>query len=222
MKLAVFDCDGTLVDSLGSIVSSMVSAFEGHGLAAPKAAHVRRMVGLPLVEAIAQLHPEGTMAQWEELTESYKQAFTAERQAGTVEEPLYPGALAALDELESAGYLLGVATGKAMRGLANTLATHDLAKRFVTLQTADLCAGKPSPDMLYRAMDETGARPETTVMLGDTTYDMLMARNAGVPALGVSWGYHESEELTEAGATRVLDHFEQVPQAIETLWEREQ
>ncbi|GAB6054175.1 HAD family hydrolase [Magnetospira thiophila] len=220
MKLVVFDCDGTLVDSQGAIIAAMATAFADHELPEPDAGKVRRMVGLPLTEAIARLHREGTAELWGDIGESYKQAFAAQREAGAVEEPLYPGTLEVLDHLQEAGYLLGVATGKSMRGLVSTLATHDLAKRFVTLQTADLCPGKPAPDMLYRAMDETGARPENTVMLGDTTYDIHMARNAGVVALGVAWGYHEPTELMEAGAARVFEHFGQVPTALRQLGEK--
>lgn len=219
LKLAVFDCDGTLVDSQKSIVRAMRAAFEAHGFRPPADRSVRRVVGLPLETAIADLLPESEPDLCRTMAETYKRAFAEQRSAAVVHEPLYPGVTDALDRLQRAGVLLGVATGKSRRGLVNTLNTHGLADRFVTLQTADIGPGKPAPDMLLRAMAETGASPENTVMLGDTTYDIYMARDARVVALGVSWGYHEAAELLAAGAHRVLDAFSDVPRALNQVWE---
>jgi phosphoglycolate phosphatase len=113
--------------------------------------------------------------------------------------------------LQEAGYILGVATGKSRRGLLATLETHDLRKYFVTLQTADVAPGKPHPGMMQRAMAETGVEKDETVLIGDTVFDMEMARNAGTHAYGVSWGYHEVDELHAAGAHLVLDHLSELP-----------
>ena len=113
--------------------------------------------------------------------------------------------------------MLGVATGKSSRGLKSTLYTHDLQHQFDTLQTADLSNGKPDPEMLLKAISETGVEKERTVMIGDTSYDMEMARNAGTKAVGVTWGYHNIEELLDAGADCTVSTFSQIPQTIDSL-----
>lgn len=209
--LVVFDCDGTLVDSQHVIVACMLQAYAMHGLPAPEVAAIRRVIGLPLLECMARLSPEHAEERHLLLTEAYKDAFFASRQRPDHHEPLFDGALAALDRLEAQGYLLGVATGKARRGLNAVLDRHGLARRFVTLQTGDQGPGKPHPAMLERAMAETGLRPEDVIMIGDTSYDMLMARSAGVHAIGVSWGYHPAEELRAAGAHSVIARFDELP-----------
>jgi phosphoglycolate phosphatase len=209
--LVVFDCDGTLVDSQHVIVACMLQAYATHGMPAPEATAIRRVIGLPLLECMARLSPDHAEDRHLLLSEAYKDAFFASRQRPDHHEPLFDGAVAALDRLKAQGYLLGVATGKARRGLNAVLDRHDIAGRFVTLQTGDQGPGKPHPAMLERAMAETGARPEDVIMIGDTSYDMLMARNAGVHAIGVSWGYHPAEELRAAGAHSVIASFDELP-----------
>jgi phosphoglycolate phosphatase len=133
-------------------------------------------------------------------------------------EPLYPGAVETLDDLEADGVLLAVATGKSRRGLVATLDRHGLAERFTVLKTADDAPGKPNPDMLLAAMSETGASPDSTVMIGDTVFDIEMAVNARIPAIGVSWGYHDPVELVSAGANEIVDRFGDVVHAAAALW----
>lgn len=217
IKLCVFDCDGTLIDSQHSIVASMVAAFAAHGLAAPTAASVRHVVGLALTPAVARLLPGADAASHERVAQSYREAFSHLRRNGGVHEPLYPGVLEALEALEAAGWLLGVATGKSRRGLNATLAGHGLGGRFVTVQTADDARSKPDPDMMLRAMDAVGADPAGTVMVGDTTYDMLMARNAGTSAVGVAWGYHDEEHLWASGAQAVISDFSHLAEVVERV-----
>lgn len=217
LRLAIFDCDGTLVDSQGAIIAAMRAAAEHCDQPEPTAHAVRRVVGLPLLEAVCLLFPAADTEHHLAIEASYKLSFSAARQQGLVSEPLYPGARASLDYLDCNGWLLGVATGKSHRGLVATLSHHELLERFVTLQTADTAAGKPNPDMLHRAMNDTGATKAETIMIGDTTYDMLMARNAGVPAIGVAWGYHESHELMDAGAAMVIDDFDHLVGAIHAV-----
>lgn len=212
--LAVFDCDGTLVDSQASILHSMQAAFDHHGFDYPGDEAVRRVVGLPLAVAIRQLAPQVDEAFSEEVSETYKDAFFELRQAGSVEEPLYDGIASVLDRLDGAGWLMGVATGKSHRGLVSTLEHHNIWDRFVTHQTADRALGKPHPEMMFKAMDEAGADPADSVMIGDTTFDMHMAGNAKVRAIGVSWGYHEAEELMDAGAATVVHTAQELIEAI--------
>lgn len=201
--LVVFDCDGTLVDSQHGIVAAMQAASGAHGLPSPDVPSVRHVVGLSLDEAIQRLFPSAHPDQWHGVAESYKAAFARLRKEENFDEPLYPGIREAVALLDERGYLLGVATGKSMRGLTATLHRHGLSDTFITLQTADRGPGKPHPDMLYRAIAEAGVSAAETVMVGDTTFDMAMGRNAGTAAIGVAWGYHSVDDLIAAGAEDV-------------------
>jgi phosphoglycolate phosphatase len=120
----------------------------------------------------------------------------------------------ALDTLRDHGLALGIATGKSWHGLAAVLDQHGLADRFVTLQTADRARGKPDPDMVWRALAESGAAADAAVVVGDTSYDIEMARAAGVRAIGVSWGYHEARELEAAGAHQVVHGCDEMVTAV--------
>jgi phosphoglycolate phosphatase len=207
-RLAVFDCDGTLVDSQANICRAMESAYAAAGLAPPSRAAIRGIVGLSLVEAVAVLAPHEDAAFHVDLAAAYKAAFVRMRAAGELEaEPLYDGLPAALDDFAADGWIFGIATGKSDRGLAHLLAHHGLTDRFVTLQTADRHPSKPHPSMLERAMAEAGAAARDTVMIGDTSYDMEMARAAGVRAIGVTWGYHDEDLLRAAGADVILHDY---------------
>ena len=197
IKLAIFDCDGTLVDSGAAIRLALEQAFEEHGLYCPPIEVTRKVIGLSLMESMAALAPEGDHAA---LTQTYKDAFFAMRGADRVEEPLFEGIVDLLDELDGDGWLLGVATGKSDRGLKHCLERHGLGGRFVTMQTADRNPSKPHPAMALAAMAEAGAGPESTIFIGDTGWDMGCARGAGAGAIGAGWGYHEVEELTAGGA----------------------
>ena len=199
-RLAVFDCDGTLVDSQANICEAMEETFRRAGLLVPERSAVRRIVGLSLVEAVEALHPAGEADMHRAMAEDYKLCFQAMRHRGAVAEPLFEGMSEAIAALDADGWLLGVATGKSDRGLALCLKHHAMIERFVTLQTADRHPSKPHPSMIDAAMAEAGAAPETTLMIGDTSYDMAMARAAGVTAIGVTWGYHDAEDLRHAGA----------------------
>ncbi|MBN2970891.1 HAD-IA family hydrolase [Roseomonas aeriglobus] len=214
-RLALFDCDGTLVDSAANICLAVERAFDRHRLAPPTREAIRGIVGLSLPQAMAVLHQHADAEFCDVLAQSYKDAFVAMR--GTpdfVHEPLYPGIAEALSTLADSGWALGVATGKSDRGLSIILATHGLASAFLTLQTADRHPSKPHPAMALAAMAEAGAAPEQTVMIGDTSYDMTMGRAAGTHAVGVAWGYHAPAMLTAAGATQVVDHADDLPAAM--------
>ncbi len=209
VRLAVFDCDGTLVDGQANIVRAMDAAFALSGLVPPPAAATRAIVGLSLPQAMRVLRPE---ADHERLTDDFKTVYQQlRRDGGLDDEPLFDGVAAAIDALVAAGWTLGVATGKSDRGLAHVLARHDLADRFATLQTADRHPSKPDPAMLRAAMAAAGATAAETVMIGDTSYDMAMARAAGARAIGVAWGYHRPDELVAAGAAAVADHARDLP-----------
>ena len=210
MRLIVFDCDGTLVDSQAGIVACVQAAFRAENLTPPPAGAIRRVVGLSLLEAMLELMGKPEPAVAARLVDGYKAASRERRDRPEFQEPLFPGARGLLDALLDRDLLLGVATGKAMRGLRFVLERHGLERHFATLQTADLHPSKPHPAMLRAAMAETGAAPGETMLVGDTTFDVLMARAAGAMPIGVSWGNHLADELAAAGAARVLDRFEEL------------
>jgi len=203
VRLAVFDCDGTLVDGQASICEAMDSGFAAVGLPAPDHHDVRRIVGLSLPQAIRLLAPEAAQADQAQIVEGYKQAFRDSRSQGRMQEPLFAGMAELVADLRRDGWLLAVATGKSDRGLQSCLAVHGISDHFVSLQTADRHPSKPHPAMLQAAMADALARPENTVMIGDTSFDMDMARAGNVRAIGVDWGYHTVAELRTAGAVAV-------------------
>jgi phosphoglycolate phosphatase len=204
-RLAIFDCDGTLVDSGATIFDALAESFAMHGRTAPSADQSRRVIGLSLVEAMAALAPEAEGREHRELSETYKHCFSQARQAGRVREPLFAGIAEVIDTLEANGWLLAVATGKSDRGLNFCLDEHNMRARFVSLQTADRHPSKPHPSMVEAAIADAGAAPETTVVIGDTVFDIEMARAAGAAAIGVGWGNHDGAELLAAGALAVAD-----------------
>lgn len=213
-KLVVFDCDGTLVDSQHAICAAMAHACRTHGVPAPADAAMRRTVGLPLEQAIALAMPDHAPDDHARLTVYFREAWVDMRDARLHEEPLFPGMLAALDAFAAAGVPLGVATGKPRRGLDATLERHGLAHRFRVLKTADDGPGKPHPAILLDALAETSVAASEAVMIGDTSYDMAMARAAGVRAVGVGWGYHAAAELLASGAERVVMECAELPPAV--------
>lgn len=217
--LIVFDCDGTLVDSQYGIIAAMESTFRAHNLDIPIARDVRRVVGLPLDDAIERLLPSGVSVDIDGMVEAYRNASDERRRMDADEEPMFSGVREVLAALASSGYALGVATGKSRRGLHETLRRHDIADYFQTLKSADDGPGKPNPAILRDAMSETGAVPQATVMIGDTTYDIQMAVNAGSLSIGVSWGYHETDELSATGANCIAQSFHELPALIARFWD---
>jgi len=214
LRLVVFDCDGTLVDSAHGIVAAMEATYAALGLAAPAADAVRRVVGLSLSEAMAALRPDVDRHVHDAMAETYRRAFQAIRERGEHREALFPGAAETVARLDAHGYLLGIATGKSRRGLRHTLELAGLDPCFCTLQTADDAPSKPHPEMLRRAIAECGAAPARTVMIGDTTYDMEMAGAAGVAPIGVTWGHHAAADLRAAGADCVVGSFAELEAAV--------
>jgi phosphoglycolate phosphatase len=220
-RLVVFDVDGTLVDSQHLIVDAMAHAFRAAGHPMPDRAAVLAVVGLSLPVAMAELVAHLPGADPEALAGHYRGRFLAQGAGGAGVPPLYPGARAALDRLAAEpGTLLGVATGKARRGLDHIVAAHGLGGLFATAQTADGHPSKPDPSMLRAALAETGAEAGRAVMVGDTEFDVLMGRAAGMATIGVAWGYHPRERLAAAGADLVIEDFGALDAALARLAER--
>ena len=218
LRLVLFDVDGTLVDSQGSIVHSMTASFQAAAVPVPEREAVLSIVGLSLPHAIARLAPDQPASTQSDLVEGYKQAYHAHRlEGGVASSPLYPGARAAIEALHAVPeILLGVATGKSQRGLDALIEAHALEKYFVTRQVADHHPSKPHPSMVQTALAETGVEAANAVMIGDTSYDMDMAAAAGIAGIGVSWGYHDDSALTSA--TCVIETFDQLPGALAKIW----
>ncbi len=203
VRLAVFDCDGTLSDGQAGVCHAMDVAFATAGLPAPPRHLVRRIVGLSLPQAIRHLAPDADDDSLLAAVDAYKAAFRQAREDGSLREPLFDGVAELLFRLHAGGWTLGVATGKSDRGLASTLEANGLSQIFSTAHTADRHPSKPHPAMLQAAMADALAAPEATVMIGDTVFDIQMAKAAGVRAVGVAWGYHDAKELMDAGAVGV-------------------
>ena len=209
LRLAIFDCDGTLADSEATIVDAIGAAFSEHGLARPTRVQVLAQVGLSLDAFLAGVAPEVGPRQASEILAAYRRHY-ARLRGERGGDPIFAGLNGLLGELRQAGILLGVATGKSRRGLDAFLDSHQLRSGFATLQTADDAPSKPHPGMVERALEETGTEKADAVMIGDTSFDMGAACNAGVTGIGVGWGHHDRDTLLGAGAECVVESVEEL------------
>lgn len=213
VQLAVFDLDGTLVDSRRSIGEAMRMAFEALNLPAPNYEQTRQIVGLSLEPAIARLAPDLPRSFYPRLADAYRDAFISNRAAGLTE-PLYDGTLELLTQLKAEGWALGIATGKARRGVDAFLERHHFKSLFDAAFCADDGPGKPDPHMLNLNMNALRLTHNVTIMIGDTSFDMAMARAAGCYAQGVTWGFHTHEEVEAGGAHHIAGDFAQLRDAL--------
>lgn len=215
LRLVIFDVDGTLVDSQAEILAAMVHAFAAEGRAMPPREAVLSIVGLSLDVAFAKLCPDTDAATLGRLVAGYKDAFSTQRAQNADHGPLYPGARDVLDTLAAQDdTLLAVATGKSRRGLDKLLERHALQGVFHSEQVADHHPSKPNPSMILTALNETGVAQARAVMVGDTTFDMDMARAAGIAKVGVAWGYHAADTLLP---DILITDFGALPAAVDRL-----
>jgi phosphoglycolate phosphatase len=216
LRLVIFDLDGTLIDSVALIVETVTNAFRAVDEPVPEERAIRAISGITAREAMAFLAPNATPERINIILESYRTHYRG--QAGVAREPLFKGALEALDRLQAKrDTILAVATGKGYNGAVTLLERHGIIDRFHSIQTPDHNRGKPDPQMIETAMSKAGARHGQTVMIGDTVHDMRMAKAGGVGAIGVTWGYHEQVELLAEGADIVIDSFDKLDGAIDQL-----
>ena len=205
MKLALFDCDGTLVDSGRLIHEVMIRTFEHHGHERPHYDATKSIIGLTLDTAIARIMGVEVDDHIRAMMQHYKDIYGPVRQEPGFQEPLYDG----IDEMMAAlvareDVLIGAVTGKARKGLDLIRTAHGFEDIFFVSRTADDCPSKPHPAMVLECCAEAGIDPADTIVIGDSVYDMMMAKSAGARALGVSWGYGEADALSAAGADAVV------------------
>ena len=205
--LIVFDWDGTLMDSVAKIVRCFENALADAGAPSPGAGAIRQVIGLGLAEAVAELLPATGSALRAMVAERYRAHFL---HLDTTAMPLFASVREGLEELARRGHLLAVATGKARRGLDRVLRETGTAHLFAATRCADEAYSKPHPRMLEDILDQTGVTPARTLMVGDTTYDLQMARAAGMDGLAVSYGVHERAQLLEHAPIACLDSFREV------------
>lgn len=205
LKLAIWDMDGTIVDSREVIQTAMCRAFDTCGLPPPEYEATRKIVGLGLEEACRMLAPDYHDVPG--LTEAYKQAFVLRRSEEGFKEPLYEGALETLERLANDNWLIAMATGKSHRGIRAIFEMHPLEPYFDTIWCADDGPGKPHPYMVEQCIDALGCTPRQSLIIGDAVHDIAMGRNAGIHTMGVSWGFGRSSELAAAGAHEIHDDF---------------
>ncbi len=206
-ELIIFDWDGTLMDSAAQIVRCFERAFADAKVPSPGDRAIRHIIGLGLTEAVAVLLPHADAATRTLVSDRYRGYFMA---LDTSELPLFTGVREGLQALIARGHLLAVATGKSRRGLDRVLANTGLADLFVVTRCADEAYSKPHPQMLEDILDRTGMGASQAIMVGDTTYDLIMARTAGVAGLAVSYGTHTRDQLLAEAPLACCDSFDEV------------
>ncbi len=207
-RLLVFDWDGTLADSTAIIAGALQQACREMGEPVPDEKSARHVIGLGLADAMRHVAPLLSPERYGDLAARYRENYFAR----DPEIPLFEGVREMLDELAGAGFLLAVATGKTRAGLAHAMARQEIAHMFVATRCADESAPKPSPEMLLHLMELLGADPGETLMIGDTTHDLALARQAGASAIAVTYGAHPTIELARESPLAMID-------SVEELWD---
>lgn len=207
IELVIFDWDGTVMDSVGRIVSAMQSAAQLTELPVPSDHSVKQIIGLSLDLAFSALFPAMTAAQHQRLFEHYREQYVERDPTPT---PMFVGAEALFLQLRQQQKRLAVATGKARKGLERIFAETGLAHYFDTTRCADDAKSKPDPDMLLQILAETRLQPEQALMVGDTSHDMLMAQQAGIPRIGVTHGVHGVDVLSQFQPLAIVDDLPQL------------
>ncbi|MET0065272.1 MAG: HAD-IA family hydrolase [Candidatus Thiodiazotropha sp.] len=215
-KLLVFDWDGTIMDSEARIVACVEAAIRDLEMPVPSREAISNIIGLGLREAVHQLFPEADDQLHLEIAARYRVHFFS---GAVAPSELFHGARETLQRLNDLGYLLAVATGKGRQGLDHALETTGLGSLFLVTRCADETFSKPHPEMLHQILDFTGMQPVEALMIGDTEYDLEMARNAGMPSLGVTYGVHAEERLKKHRPLGCVDAVAQIPDWLSRITE---
>ena len=210
-KVVVFDWDGTLIDSVEHIAGSLHNAAQAMGLPLRPMQAYRDIIGLGMMEALEKLYPGIEPSEIEDLRERYARHFFSREVLPT---SLFPGVAELLETLQSAGVGLAVATGKSRRGLDRALLSSGLQAYFGCTRCADETRSKPDPLMLRQILEHYGVGPAQTVMVGDTVYDLDMAQRASIPAIGVTWGVHDVDELAAFDPVAIVDGIDDLAAAL--------
>jgi phosphoglycolate phosphatase len=217
-KLFLFDCDGTILDSVGIIHDSMVRTFGEAGYSVPSQTQTRSIIGLTLNLAIARLMNRQVDPEIETMTARYKQHFHKIYNQPDFSQSLFDGmgnliaGFAGHDRAD-----LGIVTGKSRRGMDMFFLKHGFGSDFKTVRTADDCPSKPHPAMVLECCSEMNILPENTFVIGDSVFDMEMAKAAGTTAIGVAWGYNEIAQLRAAGADLIAEDANHLKDILENF-----
>ena len=207
-RLVIFDWDGTLQDSITSIVTCTQATMEELGQGRPEAAVIRDSIGLGLREMVGRFAPGHDETLYKSILDVYRRLWFEDYR---YRHQAFPGAREVLEELRSSGYLMGVATAKSRRGLNEDLASTGLGEFFQATRTADEARSKPHPQMILDILDQLGAVATETLVVGDTTHDLWMAHNAGVDAVAVLTGSHDRAELSQASPLACFRDLRELP-----------
>ena len=218
LKLALFDYDGTIVDSAIMIVEGAIAAFRMCGLPDPNPQKVRENIGKPLAIALDEYMPTGYNVTPEQISEAYRSWYAEQGRLGLQNEPLYTGVVDLLKELKADEWLIGIATNKSRIGLTNGLAKHDMSNFFDITLTTDENIPKPNPAMAIKAMKDLGIQDKFCVIIGDTINDIGLGVNAGIISVGVTWGYNDKNLLLTAGATHLVDNASDLSKLMKTMF----
>ena len=218
LKLALFDYDGTIVDSAIMIVQGAIAAFRMCGLPDPNPQKVRENIGKPLAIALDEYMQPGYNVTPEQISEAYRSWYAEQGRLGLQNEPLYTGVVDLLKELKADEWLIGIATNKSRIGLTNGLAKHDMSNFFDITLTTDENIPKPNPAMAIKAMKDLGIQDKFCVIIGDTINDIGLGVNAGIISIGVTWGYNNKDLLLNAGATHLVDNASDLSKLMKTMF----
>ena len=218
LKLALFDYDGTIVDSAIMIVEGAIAAFRMCGLPDPDPKKVRENIGKPLAIALDVYMPPGYNVKPEQISDAYRSWYAEQGRLGLQNEPLYPGMVDLINELKLNEWFVGIATNKSRIGLANGLAKHNLSDKFDITLSTDENIPKPNPAMAIKAMEELGVNKNSCVIIGDTINDIGLGVNAGITSVGVTWGYNDKKLLSSAGASYLVNNASELSTLMKTIF----
>ncbi|MCR4553964.1 MAG: HAD-IIIA family hydrolase [Succinivibrionaceae bacterium] len=208
IKLIIFDVDGTIMDSIGRIIECMQESAQKYQVAIPTPQEVKNIIGITLRHAVEVLFPEQTQEMVDLITDEYRRLYNLwEDERPTA---LYPGTMETLETLKGRGYKLAIATGKSQRGLARLYRDDKLYSLFSGAVTGDQAKSKPDPMMLEKLLGEFGLQPDQAVMIGDSNLDLRMAKNIGMPSIGITWGVHSGEILAKEEPAALIDNISEL------------